>query len=236
MPRRVRARLHRAVHGLPHEPRRALGRAPRRARLLARAARPRARREGVVLLPRRARGGGVAGAAARAGRRGRRAAPPDAPAAVPDLGLPAQPGGLQLGERALHLAGDAPAAAAAAARGARRAGDLGRPRAAGREARARAGRRRRRLRGLRLVDGERRERGRPARVPRHHAVLRGGQGRPRRGRGGGGEGAPRGARAEHRGRRRRRRDVPVGVVLPRPAGVLRGPDRSAAPVRRRRRR
>ena len=49
---------------------------------------------------------------------------------------------------------------------------------------ARARRRRGRasaLRGLRVVAGERRERRRPARVPRHHAVVAGGARRARRG-------------------------------------------------------
>ena len=76
------------------------------------------------------------------------------------------------------------------------------------------------LRRLRVVVGERRERRRPARVPRHHAVGRAVKGvrdevlavaGARRARG------PR--RARHR-RHRGGRDVPVGVVLPRPAGRL----------------
>ena len=78
--RRLRGRVHAALHDVPHPSRRAVGRDPRRARLLARAAGTRARRAGVVLLPRRPVRGGVARAAARGGRRRGRRAPADAAA------------------------------------------------------------------------------------------------------------------------------------------------------------
>ena len=92
-----------------------VGRALHRARLLARPARGRPRRRAVELLPRGAVRRRVAGAAARRGRRRGRAAPPDAAAAVPDLGLRAVADHLLVGGREVRLARAAPAAAAAAA-------------------------------------------------------------------------------------------------------------------------
>ena len=73
-----------------------------------------------------------------------------------------------------------------------------------------------RLRRLRLVPRQRRAPRRPARAARLDAVVGGGQARGRRGR----RARRAAADLDHR-RLLRGRDVPVGVVLPRPAGRLR---------------
>ena len=194
--------------------------------LLARPARRRPRRRVEDLLRRRAVRRGVAGAAARRGRRRRGAAPADAAARVPRLGVRALArvyswAGEKFAWLVLHpllplllLAGigvqaiwdDAPALV-------RRA----RPRGRGGV---------RRLRRLRLVPGQRRAPRRPARAARLHAVLGGGRAR-RRPRGGAGRArrARRPPFTDH-DRRRRGRDVPVGVVLPRPRRLLRRPRRA----------
>ena len=147
--------------------------------------------------------------------------------AVPDLGLRALARGLLLGERAVLVARAAPAAAAAAAGRARRAGDLGRARArwpagSGSSSCAVCAR----YVGLHVVVGERRERRRPARVPRRRrsrpSEVKGVRDEVRRGRRA--RASARAATLQHPGRLGRGRDVPVGVVLPRPAGRLPRPD------------
>ena len=182
---------------------------------------PGPRREGVVLLHRRPVRGGVARAAARRGRRDRRAAPPDAAQALPDLGLRALARGLQLGERALHVARAAPAAAAAAARRARRAGDLGRAPALDGPARPR-GRRAVRGRDRAHARGARTSRTAPTRASSSSPRSRRTQVRDVRD-----EVEAVAARAEREGRdvsilvdAAEGATLPVGVVLPRPAGRL----------------
>ena len=124
-PGRVRRRLHDPLHDLPHPPRRALGRDLHGPGVLARPARRRPRRRVEDLLRRRPVRGRVAGAAARRGRRRRGAAPSDAAARVPRVGVRALARDLLVGGREVRLARPAPAAAAAAAGRDRRAGDLG---------------------------------------------------------------------------------------------------------------
>ena len=144
--RGVRRRLHDPLHDVPHPPGGAVGRHPRRPGLLARPAarRPRRRAAGTSTSSSCSAWSGRCCCSARSARC--RAAPPDAPARLPDLGVRALAGRLLVGEREVRLARDAPAAAAAAARRPRPAGDLGRARPARRQARPR---RRDRLRGLR---------------------------------------------------------------------------------------
>ena len=93
---------------------------------------------------------------------------------------------------------------------------------------------RRAARGLRLVPRERAERRRPARVPRHDAVLRCGHRRPRRGVRGQGARRPRGPRPLRRRRQRGGRDVPLGVVLPPPRRDVSRPHAGGAALRGRR--
>ena len=227
-PGRLPRRLHPALHDLPHAPRRR-ARALHRPRLLARSARGRPRRRGLVLLPRRPVRRRVAGAAAR-GRGSRVRAPAaDAAARVPDLGLRGLAGRLLVGGREVRLAGAAPAAAAAAARRPRRAGDLGRPAALVRLGRDRGRGLWLRVRRLRLVHRQRAQPRRPARAAGLHPVLGGGQARRRPGR------RARGAAADldHR-RLLGGRDLPVGLVLPRPRRQLRGARHERHPARLRR--
>ena len=146
--------------------------------------------------------------------------------AVPDLGLRALARRLLVGERALQLAGAAPAAAAAAARRPRRAGDLGRAGALDRQARLR-----RSCSPARCYTGYTSwwanvENGADPReflvtTQSAEEVKR----RARRGR------RPWPSAPDREGRdanilidSRRGRDVPVGVVLPRPRRRLPRPD------------
>ena len=113
----VRARVRAAVHRLPHQSRRAVGRHLRRAWTTGSASRRRPRRRALVLLPRGPVRRGVADrcCSARVGIVWSSLRHPTMLRAVPDLDVRGVAGRLLVGLGALRLAGDAPAAAAGAA-------------------------------------------------------------------------------------------------------------------------